>query len=69
MARCVVCGNEYRDTFTIIDAGGAELIFDSFECAVHRLAPVCAHCGCKIIEFGEDAVGRTYCSHCAHRAA
>lgn len=30
-------------------------VFDSFECAIHRLAPVCEHCGCKIIGHGLQA--------------
>jgi hypothetical protein len=23
--------------------------FDSFECAIHKLAPSCSHCGCRIL--------------------
>src|SRR5919201_835636 len=39
---------------------------DSFECAVHRLAPVCEHCGCRIIGHGVEADGRFFCcAHCA----
>lgn len=26
--------------------------FDSFECAIHKLAPVCEHCDCKIVGHG-----------------
>ena len=48
MARCDVCGNDYDKAFTVqtVQGGGT---FDSFECAIHALAPVCAHCGCRII--------------------
>jgi hypothetical protein len=41
MPRCEVCGNTYDKTFTIADAEGAEHVFDSFECAIHALAPTC----------------------------
>jgi hypothetical protein len=42
--------------------------FDSFECAIHALAPTCAHCGCKIVGHGVEAEGRFYCcAHCAHQ--
>jgi len=32
-------------------------VFDSFECAIHRLAPACAHCGCKVVGHGVEAGG------------
>lgn len=65
MARCDVCGNEYDKSFDIVTPTGAHT-FDSFECAIHRLAPACGHCGCKIIGHGIEAGGRFYCcAHCA----
>ena len=65
MARCEVCGNDYYLSFEVI-AAGQRHVFDSFECAIHRLAPVCAHCRCKIIGHGIDANGTFYCcAHCA----
>ena len=65
MARCEVCGNDYDKAFEIIMAGKSH-VFDSFECAVHALAPTCAHCGCKIIGHGVEAIGSFYCcAHCA----
>lgn len=68
MARCVTCGNEYEHSFSVSWAGG-EYTFDSFECAIHRLAPACAHCGCRIIGHGSQAEGRLYCcAHCARAA-
>jgi len=59
---CEVCGNEYDKTFQIMMAGEtAPHIFDSFECAVHALAPRCEHCGCKIIGHGVEAAGSYFC--------
>jgi hypothetical protein len=57
--------NEYDKAFEVI-AAGQHHIFDSFECAAHRLAPVCEHCGCKVIGHGVEVEGRFYCcAHCA----
>src|SRR5687767_10760734 len=66
MAKCEVCGNEYYLSFQVI-AAGATHTFDSLECAIHKLAPVCAYCGCRIIGHGIEANGTFYCcAHCAH---
>ena len=66
MAVCDVCGNDYDKTFTISTEGGETHTFDSFECAIHALAPVCAHCGCRVIGHGVEADGRIFCcAHCA----
>jgi hypothetical protein len=54
MARCEVCGNDYYLSFEVITAGNRH-VFDSFECAIHKLAPVCSHCGCKIVGHGIEA--------------
>ncbi len=35
--------------------------FDTFECAIQRLAPVCSNCGCRFIGHGVEAEGRYYC--------
>ena len=56
MAQCEVCGNDYHLSFEVI-AEGQTHTFDSFECAIHKLAPDCAHCGCKIIGHGIEAKG------------
>ena len=40
MGQCEVCGNEYDKTFEVV-AAGQRHVFDSFECAAHRLA-LCA---------------------------
>lgn len=65
MAKCDVCGNDYDKAFTVT-AGGRTLTFDCFECAIHSLAPVCAHCGCKVIGHGVEKDGTFFCCvHCA----
>jgi hypothetical protein len=65
MARCEMCGNEYDKTFEVI-MNGQSHVFDSFECAIHVLAPTCSHCGCRIIGHGLEANGRFFCcDHCA----
>jgi hypothetical protein len=66
VAKCDVCGNDYDKAFQIM-MGGKTQTFDSFECAIHALAPVCAHCHCRIIGHGIEAKGGvTYCcAHCA----
>ena len=48
MAKCEHCGNEYDKTFEI-RFGGKTHVFDSFECAIQKMAPECNHCRCKII--------------------
>jgi hypothetical protein len=69
VAECEVCGNEYDKAFLIRATDGSEHIFDSFECAVHRLAPRCEHCDCKIIGHGEEVDGHMFCcAHCARHA-
>jgi hypothetical protein len=66
MAKCEVCGNEYQRSFEVIAADGHHT-FDSFECAIHKLAPLCAHCGCRIVGHGMEADSKFYCcAHCAH---
>jgi Rieske Fe-S protein len=65
MAQCEVCGNDYDKAFQVTVAGTTHT-FDSFECAIHAVAPTCAHCGCRIIGHGVEADGRIFCcAHCA----
>jgi hypothetical protein len=65
MAQCEVCGNDYDKSFDVMLAGKTHT-FDSFECAIHALAPRCAHCQCKIVGHGVEAGGRMFCcAHCA----
>jgi hypothetical protein len=66
VARCDVCGNDYDKAFQVSTADGQTRTFDSFECAIHAVAPTCAHCGCKIIGHGVESGGTMYCcAHCA----
>lgn len=68
--KCETCGNDYAESFQVV-MGGRTHTFDSFECAIHKLAPLCSHCGCRIIGHGEDDdAGNIYCcSHCLRHAA
>jgi hypothetical protein len=68
MAKCEVCGNDYHLAFEVV-AQGERHTFDSFECAIHKMAPICDHCGCKIIGHGIEA-GRQFfcCANCARHA-
>jgi hypothetical protein len=68
MAACEVCGNDYDKSFEVV-AAGARHTFDSFECAIHLMAPICEHCRCKVIGHGSEVGGRFYCcAHCAREA-
>lgn len=68
MAKCETCGNDYSGAFEVV-MGGKSHVFDSFECAIHALAPSCAHCGCQIIGHGSEAGGVLYCcAHCARQS-
>jgi hypothetical protein len=67
MAQCEVCGNDYYLAFQVITSGVTHT-FDSFECAIHKLAPICAHCGCKVLGHGIEAQGTFFCcAHCAQK--
>jgi hypothetical protein len=65
MGKCDVCGNEYDKAFQVI-MNGNQYTFDSFECAVHKLAPECSNCGVKIVGHGVEAEGTIFCcANCA----
>jgi hypothetical protein len=65
MARCETCGNDYDKAFQVI-MNGTTHTFDSFECAIHALAPTCRHCGIHIIGHGLEKEGIFFCcEHCA----
>lgn len=67
MATCDVCGNDYDKAFQVTRDGKTHT-FDSFECAIHALAPVCAHCGVRVVGHGLEQGGEIYCcAHCAER--
>jgi hypothetical protein len=68
MGICEVCGNDYDKTMDITVGDGTHT-FDSFECAIHALAPSCGHCGCRIVGHGVEADDAFYCgAYCAHQA-
>lgn len=60
-----MCGNEYRNTFTLSRAGETKT-FDGFECAIHMSAPTCSHCGCRVLGHAVEAPGAMYRG--SHRA-
>jgi hypothetical protein len=67
LAKCDQCGNDYDKTFQV-SKDGRSFTFDSFECAIQKLAPTCAHCGCRIIGHGVEDSGTFYCcAHCAEQ--
>ena len=61
MARCDHCGNDYDKAFQVTTSGGQTHTFDSFECAIHAMAPVCEHCGVKVVGHGVEADGVFFC--------
>jgi hypothetical protein len=68
MPKCDVCGNDYDKAFQVTLAGKTQT-FDSFECAIHAMAPTCSHCRCRIIGHGIEAGGRMYCcADCARKS-
>lgn len=65
MPKCDQCGNEYDKAFTIT-LETESYTFDSFECAIQKLAPKCPHCGCRVIGHGVEEDDIIYCcAHCA----
>ncbi len=62
---CESCGNYYENAF-VVEMDGHRHVFDSFECAINKLAPLCSHCDTKIIGHGIAKEGQLYCcTHCA----
>ena len=67
MGVCTVCGNDYDRSFEVLMQGERHT-FDSFECAVHKLAPQCAHCQCRVIGHGVEVGNTIYCcANCANQ--
>ena len=60
MSTCDVCGNDYDKAFQV-SRQGRTMTFDSFECAIHAMAPTCAHCGCRIVGHGVEAGNQIFC--------
>jgi hypothetical protein len=67
MPRCDTCGNDYDRTFEL-RMGDRTFTFDCFECAIHKLAPTCQHCGCRVLGHGVEEHGRVFCgASCARK--
>ena len=68
MCKCETCGNTYDKAFQVVIQGTSHT-FDSFECAIHKLAPRCAHCSVAIVGHGVEAGGSFFCcASCANQA-
>jgi hypothetical protein len=67
MPRCDTCGNDYDDTFEV-RMHERTYAFDCFECAIHKLAPACRHCGCRVLGHGVEEQGSIFCgASCARK--
>lgn len=65
MGQCHQCGNHYEGSFDI-RMSDASYTFDSFECAIQKLAPDCPQCDWRIIGDGVQQGGEIFCcAHCA----
>jgi hypothetical protein len=62
MSRCVGCGNVEGQLFTVTLYDTVELTFDSVQCALPFIAPVCAECFCQILGRGIALDDEIYCS-------
>ncbi|MFU8831063.1 MAG: hypothetical protein ACNA7J_02795 [Wenzhouxiangella sp.] len=68
MGTCATCGNDY-DGSLLIRSNGQEFEFDSFECAIEKLAPRCEQCDVRVIGHGVQRESTIYCgAHCASQA-
>ena len=65
MDTCETCGNRYENMM-LIRYAGKEHHFDSFECAIHVLAPRCQNCGVPVLGHGVEIDHVVFCcAHCA----
>lgn len=65
MAVCITCGTDSDQSFTVT-WGGRSASFDCIECMATMVAPICWHCGCRILGHALRVAGRQYCcDHCA----
>ncbi|MBA2406293.1 MAG: hypothetical protein H0V66_16065 [Bdellovibrionales bacterium] len=65
MEKCEQCGNAYNKIFHV-KMKDHEFAFDSFECAIERLAPRCHNCGTRIVGHGVESRTEVFCcAHCA----
>jgi hypothetical protein len=59
-------GNRSGKSFTVRSNDGRAFTSDSFECAIHALAPACENCGCKVTGHDVEQDGEIFCdSNCA----
>ena len=66
MAVCDVCRNDYWLAFEVKTVTGDTYTFDSFECAIEKLAPRCEHCQVRIVGHGVEVSGHFFCcANCA----
>jgi hypothetical protein len=62
---CENCGNHYDKAFKVL-INNEEHVFDSFECAINKVAPHCEHCDARIIGHGVEVHDKFFCCrHCA----
>jgi hypothetical protein len=61
MAVCKVCGDDHGKAFQVTTARGEARTFDSFECAIHALAPTCRRCGVRVVGHGVEQGGDIFC--------
>lgn len=62
---CAACGSTSGRLF-MTTMNNFTRAFDSFECAIHVMAPTCFHCGCRILGHPVEAHRAIYCcAHCA----
>lgn len=67
--QCETCGNDYDKAFIVKHADGSEHAFDSFQCAIQALAPVCPACSSRLVNPGFERDGVMYCCvHCARQS-
>ncbi|MBX6744569.1 MAG: hypothetical protein QJR07_02555 [Acetobacteraceae bacterium] len=67
MPVCEQCRNDYDKAFQV-SKDGRTWTFDSFECAIQALAPVCPVCGVRVVGHGVEEGGQVFCcANCAKR--
>jgi hypothetical protein len=57
---CETCGSERMNPL-LVTMDGVTHAFDTFECAIERLAPRCRACGRHVIGHGVRGHGAVYC--------
>lgn len=66
-SKCESCGNSYDQPLEVRHMGKVH-VFDCFECAIHLMAPTCAHCSCRVLGHGLQAGDKIFCcGHCARQ--